>query len=1673
MPLRDRRDPRDSFLPWRRRWTRQGAEVPVDAAGFLARDDDGMWFERGPRPDLVTLEDLADVPCVVALGDPGLGKSTALRAFVENLQQGDPAARVVAHDLADFESLEALTDRVFRSPTFEEWRDGDGMLHCVLDSFDESPIPVETLRSALLDELRRLPLDRFRFVVACRTAVVPPGFVAALEQMFTPDRTRPSTVRAASSTSASERLLHEVQSPIERPTASSSEEPTQSTDARLGRGEARSGAATPATGASSTPGAAVLDGETCLAVEIAVLSRDDVRIAAAAALGTEDSGEAFLEAVIASEAGAFAARPITLRALLRRYAEERALGGSQVELYRDMCRELCDAVAPRPGAAMPSRAARTSRDERYLVAGRLCASVLFGNRTGIYRGDGPAPSARLVDPANCVGTEWIHGAPMRVTEATIADALNTALFTGVTDDRVLAVHQTFAEFVAADWIVHRGMETVQVLSLLHDPTDPERRIVPQLRQAAAWLAALDTTVFTAISEREPELVLWSDVVEVPPDRRPGLVDALLRRTGQNRVVYPGFGARFGYVRLTHSGLAAQLSPVVRDRTLPQRVRERALEIGSTCKVAGLAPLAADLALDAEEPLDLRVEAAFLVSTAGETPERAMLMPLITDPPPDDESDELRGAALRACWRLLTPDELFTLLVRPRRPNWGGTYSIALREIAEELTPGDRSGDRAGETRVASDEYAVAAARWLARHPNGFAEGPFDDVVKASLLLALSHVHEPDVLAPLLTYVRWRLRDHLPFDDSLNRRGETPPRQRLIESPTTRRIILEALLDGVPGWHESGVEGAVDSLDGALTDAESDGPEDVDPAERVEADSNTNVQWVANDMPELLLPADVPWALGRVAALPAGDPRRALWRDAIRERFDPADLTQLAAAFEHRDDVDIVLASYDSVASHRSPAAAREAFLQQREARRAELEAAAATREASRHAGADRQRPAPLRERLGAALATEVPTPAREHGTESSAEDAVTETNDGGSSRDAQDSASPSEVRWWRVFLELVRDPEWRRRHGAVPAVATYIALTTDVSAAQQTELVDAAVAFLRDAPAPDDPFPQGGQLPWRTLEGCVAAEVVARLAPSRLSSLTPETWSQWLPALVRHYPLGGSPDNGPITTILEAAATAVPEALIPVLIDAVDASARDSGRRVSDPAMALALRLSPVAEEVARRVGGGAYSADATELLLRQLLRAGGRAQEFAGAAARTLLVSDSPPADPTPRSRAEGLRRAQRGRSGARSNPALGTHGRAAAADGGAIEGETSPVPTPQALAVAAAAALIAADEDAGWPILGTRLESDDAFAKAVLLFGARHDSLLAAGALDRLSETRIAALFLLAHRAFPPETDPWHVGVYSPSARDHAQRWRDGLLNALEARDSDAAVDALAHIATARPESDWLVQTWLRAGTVRSGSRWQGTPARRLMRLAERPDARLVETGEQLLDVIVESLHRLDAELQGEWRSVVGLWDQQRRGRRHLGWLPKDEGHLANEVARHLRRDLGDRGILVARELVVQVGIPGGAPGLRTDLDIRARRMGGGQRDIPELRVIMEVKGSWHREVHTAMELQLVNDYLMLHDVRHGLFLVGLYTCPAWLETAEHKGSRRLGDRQMLEATLTLEATRLSNPFRTVRAVVLDASLPPAPARSALLTNARKATRTSSRMSPRDRRS
>ncbi len=168
---------------WKRFWCPRDGSINLSDRGFLS-DPEGNW-SKYLNPALVTFERLAELPCVVLLGEPGIGKTWTLQKESAEVQGSLAAgAKLVSLDLRSFGDEGRLMASLFDSELFESWRKGDWLLHVFLDSLDECLLRIDNVATLLADEFPKQPIERLRLRIACRTAPWPTVLEKALADMF-------------------------------------------------------------------------------------------------------------------------------------------------------------------------------------------------------------------------------------------------------------------------------------------------------------------------------------------------------------------------------------------------------------------------------------------------------------------------------------------------------------------------------------------------------------------------------------------------------------------------------------------------------------------------------------------------------------------------------------------------------------------------------------------------------------------------------------------------------------------------------------------------------------------------------------------------------------------------------------------------------------------------------------------------------------------------------------------------------------------------------------------------------------------------------------------------------------------------------------------------------------------------------------------------------------------------------------------------------------------------------------------------------------------------------------------------------------------------------------------------------------------------------------------------
>jgi hypothetical protein len=216
--------------------------------------------------------------------------------------------------------------------------------------------------------------------------------------------------------------------------------------------------------------------------------------------------------------------------------------------------------------------------------------------------------------------------------------------------------------------------------------------------------------------------------------------------------------------------------------------------------------------------------------------------------------------------------------------------------------------------------------------------------------------------------------------------------------------------------------------------------------------------------------------------------------------------------------------------------------------------------------------------------------------------------------------------------------------------------------------------------------------------------------------------------------------------------------------------------------------------------------------------------------------------------------------------------------------------------------------------------------------------------------------------------------------------------LPNILAAKNTpDAAVEL--HMLAGRYPSLWQLRAQARV-TARTAAAQYAEPVspEELIRLADNTELRVVRDERQLLDIVIESLDTWEQELQGYNGTAVNLWNRDRdKFEKDTKCWPCWEDDLCDAVTAFLRRDIGGHRVVINREVEVRRT---GLPGLRTDIQIEAPASTSTHHGT--IRVIIECKGCWNRELPTAAEKQLAAYLTDPHTA--GLLLVGYFDCTRW---------------------------------------------------------------------------
>jgi hypothetical protein len=407
-------------------------------------------------------------------------------------------------------------------------------------------------------------------------------------------------------------------------------------------------------------------------VGLAPLSRDDVTLAART-VGLQDP-VAFSSLVQQRGLVALATHPMTLRQMLTSYTTRGTLPDTAAEAYREACLHLCKETR-RPKRA-ELRRTQAAAEHLFAIATRVAAALQFGPYTALAdrapeSGEPGGDDLELSRLAS--GAEPGHlGAPVPCTMNELSQLTESSLLVPVGDYRWAFVHKSYQEFLAAEFLRGRDIQTALERELLWIGDGPSRHILPAHQEVAAWRSETNQAVFEDLLRDDPLILLLADLERRADRDRARVVDALLALLKSDDTVRLDNTTLH---RLDHPQIAAQLRPYLK-ATTEVNLLFGAVRIARACHRPELSAELLALAESRDAHTEVRVAALAAIS-APETEAVERIRALAYD-----ESPEIVAAALRQLW----PDHItltdFLSRVRDPDPQLIGRAYMLRREIPE-------------------------------------------------------------------------------------------------------------------------------------------------------------------------------------------------------------------------------------------------------------------------------------------------------------------------------------------------------------------------------------------------------------------------------------------------------------------------------------------------------------------------------------------------------------------------------------------------------------------------------------------------------------------------------------------------------------------------------------------------------------------------------------------------------------------------------------------------------------------------------------------------------------------------------------------------------------------------------------------------------------------------------
>ena len=369
---------------------------------------------------------------------------------------------------------------------------------------------------------------------------------------------------------------------------------------------------------------------------------------------------------------------------------------------------------------------------------------MFANRYAIWTDPETAqrPDEDVPLSALSTGGETGDFQPFNASEDNLREVLDTGLFSSRGAARMGWAHQSYAEFLAADYLVTKQASADNILKILCHPSGG---LVPQLSTVAAWVASRSEPVRSSLIVQEPFALLRGDLLSWSQSALAALTDALLTAFHEQRAHDFGFGIAHDYQKLAHPLLADQLRSYIIDPAKHVIARRAAMMIARACSLRELQAEILNVALNPADNASIRTYAVSAIGDSGDEDSNRRLLPLgLAASSVLIPHDEIKGRALQILWP--EPSEKRRAFskptITPPAQNFVGAYVTFLTtDLAKSLT---------GADLLSALQWATAYAR-TASQTDEFHTKELADRI---LMRAWEYIDQPDILSAFTAMSCW-------------------------------------------------------------------------------------------------------------------------------------------------------------------------------------------------------------------------------------------------------------------------------------------------------------------------------------------------------------------------------------------------------------------------------------------------------------------------------------------------------------------------------------------------------------------------------------------------------------------------------------------------------------------------------------------------------------------------------------------------------------------------------------------------------------------------------------------------------------------------------------------------------------------------------------------------------